>query len=111
MLTLHDLVQKFKISDCDWLYLDNTNKSKKKKVSLSEFNKQKEILYILLSFICKNIIIPLIKYHFYVTETIPYKYKLFYYRQDLWKKMCLPIYKKFTSTIFKEVKNVIVIYA
>jgi len=68
---------KKKISDCDWLYLDNTNKSKKKKVSLSEFNKQKEILYILLSFICKNIIIPLIKVcHIILYNIIFYIHKI-----------------------------------
>ncbi|ORX48375.1 hypothetical protein BCR36DRAFT_79913 [Piromyces finnis] len=100
-LSLHNMIQNFKITDCQWLSIN----SRGSKNSLTEFEKQKEIMYILLSFICKELVIPLIKVNFYVTETMPYKYKLFYYRQDIWREMNLPIYQKFSSTIFKEIKE------
>ncbi len=48
--------------------------------------------------------IPLIRSNFHVTESNVHRYRLFYYRQDVWRSVAEPALASLKTTMFEEIK-------
>lgn len=59
-------------------------------MSKTDENKRRELFAELFYWMFDSLIIPLVRAHFYVTETAPAKNRLFYFRHDAWKKLSEP---------------------
>lgn len=60
----------------------------------------------LLHWLFEQVIIPLIRQTFYVTDTTPHRYRLFYFRHDLWEMVTKPALDRFCGTIFTPIGTV-----
>ncbi|CEJ86084.1 hypothetical protein VHEMI04004 [[Torrubiella] hemipterigena] len=86
-MSLHELVQGITISNIAWLQLPSTINDKPSK---TETTKRMEIFLEFLYYTVDSLLIPLLRNNFYVTESNTDKYKVFYFRQDVWKMISDP---------------------
>lgn len=98
--TLHEVLQGIKITEMAWLGL----LSKDKKLSQSDFQKRSEIFQEFMYYIFDSILIPIIRNHFYVTESNIHKNRLFFIRHDLWKSLADPAMGSLKLSMFEEVE-------
>ena len=75
------------------------------KMSKSDYNKRKEILLEFIYWLFDSFLIPLIRSFFYVTESSAYRYQLFYFRHDVWKKYAEPSIASLKLSMFQRVKD------
>jgi len=68
----------------------------------SDFQKRTELLAEFMYWIFDSYIIPLIRTNFYVTESNHDKNKLYYFRQDSWKRLTEPTILELRTTMFEE---------
>lgn len=59
-----------------------------------------EFLY----YIFDSILIPLIRSNFHVTESNVHRYRLFYFRHDVWRSLAEPALAALKVTMFEEIK-------
>ncbi|KAJ3213899.1 hypothetical protein HK099_007127 [Clydaea vesicula] len=90
-ISINQLLCGIKISNCSWVF-----PSKKNHISTSNFEKGREMMGSFLFFLFDSIILPLIKGHFYVTESSSHKHRLFYFRNDVWELLLQPTVEKLT---------------
>lgn len=67
-------------------------------------NKRIDIFHEFLYYIFDSILIPLIRTNFHVTESNAHKYRLFYFRHDVWRTLAEPAITSLKLTMFEEVK-------
>ncbi|EEY18378.1 telomerase reverse transcriptase [Verticillium alfalfae VaMs.102] len=67
-------------------------------------NKRLEILNEFLYYVFDSLLIPLLRSNFYVTESSVHRYKLFYFRHDIWRYVAEPAMAELKVTMFEEVK-------
>ncbi|OAP62484.1 hypothetical protein AYL99_04689 [Fonsecaea erecta] len=86
-MSLHEVVQGMHVRSIAWLVgpkcLDG-------RLSRSDFKKRLEIFHEFVYYIFDSLLIPIIRAHFYVTESSTHRYRLFYFRQDVWRKLSEP---------------------
>ena len=99
-LSLHEVLQGMKISGMDWLDLY----ASKMMLSKSDFNKRLEILAEFLYYLFDSVLIPLLRANFHVTESGVHRYRLFYFRHDVWKSLTEPALASLQFKMFDEVK-------
>ncbi|KFY02560.1 hypothetical protein O988_02079 [Pseudogymnoascus sp. VKM F-3808] len=99
-LSLHDVVQGMKISAIPWLNCGNTENVK---ISRSDTRKRWEIFYEFMYYIFDSLIIPLIRCNFHVTESGVHRYRLFFFRQDVWRNLAEPAMASLKHAMFEEV--------
>lgn len=113
-LSLHDVVQGMKvnnppmnanhtdgqISAIPWL---NGGKSENLASSQSDTHKQWEIFYEFIYYIFDSLVIPLIRCNFHVTESGVHRYRIFFFRQDVWRNLAEPAMASLKQAIFEEV--------
>lgn len=87
-LSLHDVLQDIKIRDVTWLTPRNNDDMKP--MCATDFSKRKALMAELLYYIFDSFLIPLIRGHFYVTESGAHRNQLFYFRHDVWKALSEP---------------------
>ena len=86
-LSLHQVSQGLRIGSISWLSLQgDSNKS----MSKTDHSKRLEILHEFLYYIFDSLLTPVIRAHFYVTESSTHRHRLFYFRQDVWRKLSEP---------------------
>ncbi|RDL40109.1 uncharacterized protein BP5553_00088 [Venustampulla echinocandica] len=100
-LTLHELSQGLQISTIEWLEPPNCAGNK---LAKSDLNKRMEIFHEFLYYIFDSILIPLIRTNFHVTESNIHKYRLFYFRHDVWRTLAEPAIAALKLTMFEEMK-------
>ncbi|SPO00927.1 related to telomerase reverse transcriptase [Cephalotrichum gorgonifer] len=100
-MSLHDAYQGIKISAIDWLAPPNL---KGAKMSQSDKAKRAEIFYEFLYYVFDSLLIPLIRCNFYVTDSSKYKYRLLYFRHDIWRCIAEPATTTLKANLLEEVK-------
>lgn len=55
-------------------------------------------------YVFDSILITLIRTNFYVTESNVHKYRLFFFRQDVWRKIAEPAIMSLKASMFEDVK-------
>ncbi|RYO73581.1 hypothetical protein DL764_010545 [Monosporascus ibericus] len=99
-MALHEVMQGMKIADIDWLappwLMPN-------KTSQTDMQKRVELFYEFLYFIFDSLLIPLIRSNFYVTESNHQKYRLFFFRHDVWRYVAEPSMSSLKLKMFEEV--------
>ena len=75
---------------------------KRYKLSLSDLRKRTELLHEVIYYVFDSILIPLIRTHFYVTESQVYRNRLFYFRHDIWQQLTEKPLDGLQSSMFEE---------
>ncbi|KAL0475706.1 Telomerase ribonucleoprotein complex RNA binding domain-containing protein, partial [Neurospora intermedia] len=101
-MTLHHLVQGMKLSSIPWLASPALSSHK---CSQTELNKRKEIYLEFLYYTFDSLLIPLIRSNFYVTESSAHRYRLFFFRHDVWLSVTKPALTCLKAKMFEEVKG------
>lgn len=55
-------------------------------------------------FVFDSIVIPLIRSNFYVTESSSHRYRLFFFRHDVWRQLAEPGMANLKASMLEEVK-------
>lgn len=101
ILSLHEVMQGLKITEIEWL---EPLGLKNRKCSQTDFRKRSEIFYEFLYYLFDSIVIPLIRSNFYVTESNIHRYRLYFFRHDVWKSITEPAMAGLKTKMFEEVK-------
>ena len=75
-------------------------------MSLTDFEKRKELFAEFVYYLIDSLLIPLIKSNFHVTESGTHGMRLFYFRHDVWKALTEPALVELKSTMFEEMGRV-----
>lgn len=59
-------------------------------MSLSDSRKRLDLFHEFVYYVFDSMLIPLIRSHFFVTESNVHRYRIFYFRQDVWRSLCEP---------------------
>ncbi|PNH76610.1 hypothetical protein VD0001_g907 [Verticillium dahliae] len=100
-LSLSEVASGLKVTDIGWLAPPGL---KSQKTSLTDMNKRLEILNEFLYYVFDSLLIPLLRSNFYVTESSVHRYKLFFFRHDIWRYVAEPAMAELKATMFEEVK-------
>ncbi|EPE28186.1 hypothetical protein GLAREA_04977 [Glarea lozoyensis ATCC 20868] len=100
-LSLHEVAQGIQISSIEWLQSPNCVNNKSSK---SDTKKKLEIFLEFLYYFFDSLLIPLIRANFHVTESNVHKYRMFYYRHDVWRSLVEPAIATLKITMFEEVE-------
>ncbi|CAB5190021.1 unnamed protein product [Rhizophagus irregularis] len=95
VVSLHEVVQNFKIKKCQWLKGNNN----------LEILKCTEMLYELIWWIFECLVIPLLKLNFYITNHAKQGNRLSYYRREIWFKMVEQNLKSLTSSVYEKIPS------
>ncbi|KAK9764101.1 Telomerase reverse transcriptase [Basidiobolus ranarum] len=99
-MSLHQIIQSVKISDCEWLESDNI---KHTHMPPSDMEKRKELFHEFVAYLFNSIVIPLLKTNFYITESSQHRNRVFYFRQDFWHMIAKPALSKLSSSIYTRI--------
>ncbi|KIX93323.1 uncharacterized protein Z520_10966 [Fonsecaea multimorphosa CBS 102226] len=86
-MSLHEAVQGIHVTSIAWL---RGLKCLDQKMSRSDFTKRLEIFHEFVYYVFDSLLIPIVRAHFYVTESSTHRHRLFYFRQDVWRKLSEP---------------------
>jgi hypothetical protein len=78
------LLEGFKLNDITWLY---NNYSTKGPHTIEDKNKRTILFHRFLVWIFEQLILPLLSTTFYITETMPHRNRVFYYRREIWSRV------------------------
>lgn len=67
-------------------------------------NKRREILSEFVYYVFDSLLIPLIRSNFYVTESSIHRYRLFFFRHDVWRTLSEPAMSELKVKMFEEVR-------
>ncbi|KAG5520077.1 hypothetical protein PMAC_001153 [Pneumocystis sp. 'macacae'] len=100
-ISLHSLMHSLKVKTVSWLEFNNNCR-----MSLWDFQKRISIFSELIYWTFDSLIIPLIRSHFYVTESSVYRNKVLYFRHDIWKSLSEPQIYRIKSLMFSDLSLV-----
>ncbi|OLN82062.1 Telomerase reverse transcriptase 1 [Colletotrichum chlorophyti] len=100
-MSLHEVADGLKVADMEWLAPPAL---KGKKTSQTDMKKRREILHEFLYFVFDSILIPLLRSNFYITESSSHRYRLFFFRHDVWRYVAEPAMTTLRTSMFEEVK-------
>ncbi|OQE32998.1 hypothetical protein PENFLA_c001G08043 [Penicillium flavigenum] len=106
-LSLHEVCKGIKITSIPWLgpQVQTTSTSEtRSKIALSDLHKRTELFHEFIFWIFDSILIPLIRSHFYVTESQTHRNRLFYFRHDLWQQLTKQPFGDLKATMFEELE-------
>jgi telomerase reverse transcriptase len=89
-----------KITNVDWLA---PQRLMAHKTSQTDVRKRAELFYEFLYYVFDSILIPLLRSNFYVTESNTDKYRLFFFRHDVWRYVAEPTMAALKGKMFEEV--------
>lgn len=99
-LSMHDLVHGLSLSDIQWLVPQKAEKGVR--MSRSDFDTRKDIMAEFFYYLFDSYLMPLIRSHFYVTESGAHRGQIFYFRHDVWKVMSEPALDTLRLNMFEE---------
>lgn len=104
-LNLHEVSQGIKTTSIPWLEPPKlTSESSRCKLSQSDMQKRTELLHEFIYYFFDSILIPLIRTHFYVTESQTHRNRLFFFRHDVWRRLTEQPLTTLKSNVFEELK-------
>ncbi|KAJ9485945.1 hypothetical protein VN97_g7403 [Penicillium thymicola] len=107
-LSLHEVCKGIKITSVPWLeppQIQTTPSSETiSKIALSDLHKRTELFHEFMFWIFDSILIPLIRSHFYVTESQTHRNRLFYFRHDMWQQLTQQPFGELKATMFEELE-------
>ncbi|KIW30624.1 uncharacterized protein PV07_06357 [Cladophialophora immunda] len=86
-MSLHEALQGIHLTSIAWL---SGSKCLDGRMSRSDFTKRLEIFHEFVYYVFDSLLVPIIRAHFYVTESSTHRHRLFYFRQDVWRKLSEP---------------------
>ncbi|KAJ4394591.1 Telomerase reverse transcriptase [Gnomoniopsis smithogilvyi] len=89
------------IVEIDWLEPPSL---KGRKCSQTDFRKRSEIFSEFVYYVFDSLLIPLIRSNFYVTESNVHRYRVYFFRQDVWRSVAEPAMAELKDTMFEEMK-------
>ncbi|KAF3912145.1 hypothetical protein ABW21_db0205925 [Orbilia brochopaga] len=104
-LTLHNVLQGFKITDFAWLHQKQPSPTGKVKLDAADAKQCTSLFAEFIYYIFDSLVMPLIRAHFYVTESTSDKNRTCYFRQDVWRKLSSSYVNKMISTMFTNIPN------
>lgn len=90
-----------KVTGVEWLTPPSLSN---KKSSHTDTAKRSEIFYEFLYYVFDSLLIPLIRSNFYVTESSAHRYRLFFFRHDVWRSVTEPAMAALKNKMFEEIK-------
>lgn len=90
------------MGDIGWL--KDVDRNGSCKASQTDMNKRYEIFHEALYYFFDSLLIPLIRSNFYVTESNTHRYRVFYFRHDIWRRIAEPAFAELKINMFQEVK-------
>ena len=87
---MSDFLDKMDVFDMKW-QLDKYNKKYHNQIIV----RKRKLLSLIIAFVINQIIVPIIKFNFYVTEKHKEANKIFYYRKPIWIYISKTALKKF----------------
>lgn len=72
-------------------------------MSQPDKEKRTEIFYEFLYYVFDSLLIPLIRCNFYVTDSSKHKYRIFYFRHDVWRCIAEPATAALKANLLEEV--------
>lgn len=100
-MSLCELADGIKITSMEWLAPPGL---KGQKTSLTDMKKRREIMNEFLYYIFDSLLIPLLRSNFYITESSSHRYRLFFFRHDVWRYVAEPAMATLRTNIFEEIK-------
>jgi telomerase reverse transcriptase len=91
----------YQIADMSWLEPPDSNG---RKPSKTDTEKRLEIFYEFIYFVYDTLLIPLIRNNFYVTESNTHRYRVFYFRHEVWRQIAEPAMAGLRADMFEEVR-------
>ena len=101
-MNVHEVCHCLRIRNVSWLQLPK--QQSQARTSKQDMAKRLEILHELIYYIFDSLLIPLIRSNFYVTESGLYRYKLFYFRHDIWRKLSEPSLTMLRINLYQPLK-------
>jgi telomerase reverse transcriptase len=71
-------------------------------MSQSDFRKRLDLFHEFVYYAFDSLLIPLIRSHFFVTESNVHRYRVFFFRQDVWRSICEPQLALLKHTLLEE---------
>ncbi|KAK6344067.1 hypothetical protein TWF696_007713 [Orbilia brochopaga] len=102
-LTLHNVLQGFKLTDFQWLHQKQPSPTGKVKLDAADMKQCTSLFAEFIYYLFDSLVIPLIRAHFYVTESTSDKNRTCYFRQDVWRKLSSSHLNKMISTMFTDI--------
>ncbi|KAJ5804517.1 uncharacterized protein N7518_000820 [Penicillium psychrosexuale] len=107
-LSLHEVCKGVKITSIPWLAPPQVQTSlpseTRSKIALSDLHKRTELLHEFMFWIFDSLLIPLIRSHFYVTESQAHRNRLFYFRHDVWQQLTQQPFGDLKAMMFEELE-------
>ncbi|KAJ0167125.1 Telomerase reverse transcriptase [Colletotrichum tanaceti] len=100
-MTLNELADGMRVTSLAWLAPPAL---KGQKTSQTDMKKRLEILNEFLYYVFDSLLIPLLRSNFYITESSSHRYRLFYFRHDIWRYVAEPAMAALRTNMFEEVK-------
>ncbi|PIL35516.1 hypothetical protein GSI_02244 [Ganoderma sinense ZZ0214-1] len=101
--TVHNVLQGFRTTDCDWLMPHTPGARKQSRVSVTDSLKRRELAEEFLFWYFDGFLIPLLKTTFYVTESSAFRNRVLYFRHDDWYTLCTPLVQKLSTDTFRRI--------
>ncbi|KAL2002309.1 hypothetical protein VTN02DRAFT_216 [Thermoascus thermophilus] len=106
-LSLHEVCTGLKVTCIPWLEPPQTrppsSDARRPKLALSDLQKRTELLQELVYYIFDSLLIPLIRAHFYVTESQIHRNRVFYFRHDVWRRRTERPLAELQASVFEEI--------
>ncbi|TDZ60788.1 Telomerase reverse transcriptase [Colletotrichum trifolii] len=100
-MSLQEVVDGLKVTSLEWLAPPAL---RGQKTSQTDMRKRLDILYEFLYYVFDSILIPLLRSHFYITESSSHRYRLFFFRHDVWRYVAEPAMSSLKTDMLEEVK-------
>lgn len=102
-MSLNNLLQGLHLQDFTWLVPPGMDP--KQKMSLPDRKKRMSLLSEFLYYLFDSYLIPLLGANFFISDAASFKTRAFYFRHDVWKKLCAPVLSSLMGTMFEEVSR------
>ncbi|GJC83839.1 telomerase reverse transcriptase [Colletotrichum liriopes] len=100
-MSLYELTDGIKVTSMEWLAPPAL---KDQKTSQTDMKKRLEILNEFLYYVFDSLLVPLLRSNFYITESSSHRYRLFFFRHDVWRYVAEPAMATLRTNMFEEVK-------
>lgn len=91
---------KHKLDSIGWLAMPRLRANK---ASQTDTRKRVELLQEFVYYVFDSILIPLVRSNFYVTESSVHKYRMLFFRHDVWRCVAEPAVASLKTSMFDEV--------
>ena len=108
--SVHQLMNRFPLSDLKWLDVRSTRRRKPKKAASgpNEAERKANMARLWIGWLFSVIVMPTLRAHFYCTENESYRQQVFYYRKKVWAAIVEKAFHETLSSTFGPAKTKVV---